>query len=199
MCAGQLGLVYISLGHLQPVCLLALLSWSRCLVSAHWDRPRVPLVRRVSTGWGWDHRVLSPALGTGAQQGSQLTPDVFNISVLFNSCRAKGNHISVGNPLVCEDGGSLVWKDLVKIRCRVCTRKKTNTFLSTSSSVNTQSITSRVLPPSLYHQPHLVSLRAQVGASMVLGEPGIWGWICPQYLALFPPSTVFVTLVRELC
>lgn len=145
-----------------------------------------------------------PCAGDWNSAGLTAHPRCVQHLSAVNSCRAKGSHLSMGNPLVCKDGGALVWKDLVKIRCRICTSKKnnnsnTNTFLGTSDALGVDKATSHVLPPSLYHQPHLLALRAQFGASTVLGEPGIWVWICPQYPALFPPSMVFITLLRELC
>lgn len=56
-------------------------------------------------------------------------------------------------------------------------KNNNNTFLGTSDALGVHKATSHVLPPSLYHQPHLIALRAQFGASTVLGEPWIWAWI----------------------
>lgn len=162
----------------------------------------MPLVRCVSTGWDWDHRVLSPALGTGTQQGSQLTLDVFSISVLLTPVGPReviypwaillyARMESSGMERPCQDQMQSLHQEI--------NNNNKNTFLGTSDALGVDKATSHVLPPSLYHQPHLLALRAQFGASTVLGEPVIWVWICPQYPALFPPSMVFITLLRELC
>lgn len=142
-----------------------------------------------------------PCAGDWNSAGLTAHPRCVQHLSAVNSCRAKGSHLSMGNPLVCKDGGALVWKDLVKIRCRVCTRKKITTthfwvlvmlWVLTKlhlMSCHHPSITS---PTLLLSEHNLVLARSWEN----LGSgPGF----CPQYPALFPPSTVFITLFRELC
>lgn len=124
--------------------------------------------------------MLSPALGTGTQQGSQLTLDVFSISVLLTPVGPReviypwaillyARMESSGMERPCQDQMQSLHQEI--------NNNNKNTFLGTSDALGVDKATSHVLPPSLYHQPHLLALRAQFGASTVLGEPVIWVFV----------------------